>query len=152
MNAEHAKRHRRLRKSDLLHFIAGHPGCTVAEADAALTDRPRFFTDLNVELIHELYLDGRLMLGSARSGETRLTARTTPVDRDLRPGPAWDLPAPSTDVTAEVARLVAEARTRAASPPAYILRRVAQRLRAGQMTSVYAGQVLVAAAETIDLR
>ena len=89
------------------------------------------------------------MLGSARNGETRLTARPTPVDRDLRPGPAWDLPAPSTDVTAEVARLVAEARTRAASPPDYILRRIAQRLRAGRMTSVYAGQVLVAAAETI---
>ena len=149
MNAEHAKRHRRLRKRDLLHFIAGHPGCTVAEADAALTDRPRFFTDLNVELIHELYLDGRLMLGSARNGETRLTARPTPVDRDLRPGPTWDLPAPSTDVTAEVARLVAEARTGAASPPDHILRRIAQRLRAGRMTSVYAGQVLVAAAETI---
>ena len=34
MNTEHAKRHRRLRKNDLLHFIARHPGCTVAEADA----------------------------------------------------------------------------------------------------------------------
>ena len=127
------------------------PGCTVAEADAAFTDRPRFFTDLNVELIHELYLDGRLMLDNARSGDTRLTARAAPVDRDLRPGPTWDLPAPSADVTAEVVRLVADARTRVASPPDHILRRVAQRLRAGRMTSVYAGQVLVAAAETIDL-
>lgn len=152
MNAENAKRRRRPRKSDLLHFIAGHPGCTVAEADAAHTDRPRFFADLNIELIHELYLDGWLMLDSARSGETRLTARTTPVDRDLRPGPTWDLPAPSADVTAEVAHLVAEARTHAASPPDHILRRIAQRLRAGQMTNVYAGQVLVAAAETIEIR
>ena len=151
MNAEYAKQHRRLRKRDLLHFIADHPRCTVAEADAALTDHPRFFTDLNVELIHELYLDGWLMLGSARSGETRLTARATPVDRDPRPGPTWDLPAPSADVAAEVARLVAEARQREASPPDHVLRRIAQRLRAGQMTSVYAGQVLVAAAETIDL-
>ena len=145
-------RHRRLRKSDLLDFIAGHPGCTVAEADAAFTDRPRFFTDLNVELIHELYLDGRLVLGSTRNGETCLTARAAPVDRGLRPGPTWDLPAPSTDVRLEVARLVAEAQTHAASVPDHILRRVAQRLRAGRMTSVHAGQVLVAAAETIDLR
>ena len=152
MNAECSKRHRRLRKSDLLHLIAGHPGCTVAEADAAFTDRPGFFTDLNVELIHELYVDGRLMLGGARSGETRLTARAAPVERGLRPEPTWDLPAPSADVTAEVAHLVTEARTHAASVPDYVLRRVAQRLRAGRMTSVYAGQVLVAPAETIDLR
>ena len=128
MNTECAKRHRRLRKSDLLHFIAGHPGCTVAEADAAFTDRPRFFTDLNVGLIHELYLDGWLMLDNARSGETRLTARAAPVDRGLRPGPTWDLPAPSADVTAEVTRLVVEARTHAASVPDHILRSVAQRL------------------------
>ena len=152
MNAEGAKRYRRLRKRDLLNFVAGHPGCTIAEADAAHTDRPRFFADLNVELIHELYLDDWLALDTARSGQTRLTARTAPVDRDLRPAPAWDLPAPSAYVTAEVARLVAEARTRAASPPDHILRRVAQRLRAGRMTSVYAGQVLLAAAETVDLR
>ena len=33
MNAEHAKQHRRLRKSDLLPFIAGHPGSTVAQAE-----------------------------------------------------------------------------------------------------------------------
>ena len=94
MNAEHAERHRRLRKSGLLHFIAGHPGCTVPETDAALTDRPRFFADPNIELIHELYLDGWLMLDSASSGQTRLTARTAPVDRDLRPGPTRDLPTP----------------------------------------------------------
>ena len=93
MNAEHAEhteRHRRLRKSDLLHFIAGHPGDTVAEADAALTNRPRFFTDLNIELVHELYLGGWLMLDSASSAQTRLTATAAPVDRDLRPSPAWD--------------------------------------------------------------
>lgn len=152
MNAQHAKRHRRLRKRDMFHFIAGHPGCTVAEADAAHNDHPRFFTDLNIELIHDLYLEGWLMLRSARSGETRLTARTAPVECDLRPGPTWDLPAPSADVTAEVARLVDEARQRAASPPDHVVRRIAQRLRAGRMTSVYAGQLLVAAAETIDLR
>ena len=152
MNAEYAKRRRRLRKSRLLRYIAGHPGGTVAEADAAFTDRPRFFADLNVELIHELYLDGWLLLDTARSGQTRLTARAAPVNRDLHPGPAWDLPAPSADAAAEVAGLVAAARTRATSPPDYILRGIARRLRAGQMTSVYAGQVLVAAAETIDLR
>ena len=151
MNADHEKRHRRLHKRDLLNFIARHPGCTIAEANAAHTDRPRFFADLNVELIHELYLDGRLILGSTRSGATRLTARAAPTGRSLLPGPTWDLPAPSTDVTAELARFVGEARMRAASPPDHILRRVAQRLRAGRMTSIYAGQVLVAAAERIDL-
>ena len=151
MNADTEKRHRRLRKRELLNFIVGHRGCTVAEATAAHNDRPRFFADLNVELIHELYLDGWLMLDNTRSGETRLTARTARVDRDLSPGPRWDLPAPAADATAEVARLVAEAQTRGASPPDHVLRRVAQRLRAGQMTSVYAAQVLVAAAETIDL-
>ena len=92
------------------------------------------------------------MLDNSRSGETRLTARATPVDCGLRPGPTWDLPAPSADVTAEVTRLVVEARTHAASGPDHILRSVAQRLQAGRLTSVYAGQVLVAAAETIDLR
>ncbi len=152
MNSDHEKRHRRLRKSDLLNFIGDHPGCTVAEANAAHRDRSRFFADLNVELIHELYLDGWLILGGTSSGETGLTARAVPTGRDLLPGPTWDLPAPSTDVTAELARLVAEARTHAASVPDHILRRVAQRLRVGRMTSVYAGQVLVAAAETIDLR
>ena len=146
MNADHEKRHRRLRKTDLLNFIAGHPGCTVAEAHASHRDRPRFFVDLNVELIHELQLDGWIALDNARSGETRLTARTVPTGRGLHLGPTWDLPTPSADVTTELARLVAETRTHPASVPDHILRRVAQRLRAGRMTSVYAGQVLVAAA------
>ena len=49
-----------------------------------------------------------------------------------------------------MARLVAEAQRGAVNPIDHILRHIARRLRADQETSIYAGQVLVAAAETIE--
>ena len=54
-------------------------------------------------------------------------------------------------MSAEVARLGTEAQRGAVSPADHILRHIARRLRADQVTSNYAGQVLVAAAETIEL-
>ena len=82
-------RRRRLKRSDRPHYVSGHPGCTVAEASAALPD-PASTAVTNRELLHDLYRARWLDPGRATGGGTTLTARrprrTTATARPRRAG------------------------------------------------------------------
>lgn len=74
---------RRMRKSDMLHYIQCNPRCTLQHAAWAGADNET----TGASLIEELHRDGWLQLDIAPTGHTLLTARNAPADTSA-PGPA----------------------------------------------------------------
>ena len=143
-------RRRRLKRSDLLHCVSGHPGCTVAEAPAALAD-PASTAATNREPLHDLYRADWPDLGHAPGGKTPLAARRSPDDGDRPPAPSWSLPAPPAGVDVNVEDLPGEARQAPVGAAGHLLRRIRRNLAGERMTDIYAGRLLVAAAKTLGL-
>ena len=88
---------RRMRKSDMLHYIQCNPRCTLGHAAWAGADDET----TGASLIEELHRDGWLQLDIAPTGHTLLTARDAPVDSsDPAPAPNASQRAPQSPLAA----------------------------------------------------
>ena len=139
---------RRMRKSDMLHYIQCNPRCTVEHAAWAGADDET----AGASLIEELHRDGWLQLNIAPTGHTLLSARDTPADT---PGPGPTANAshgpPESPVAAHLDALVREAADQHVDTAEHVMHVVAGNMGSGSMSAGYATRLLMATLDHLQM-